>query len=132
MASALETVQGFYGALGEGNVETAFSFFSEDVEWRLVGSSNIPYFGTYHGIAGVQEFFSRHDEHEHIENLQPLEFLEGKNSVTVLGTETCRAKATNKTFDAEWAHIISVHEGKITRFLEYIDTAPMEAAYKQV
>lgn len=130
MSSALETVQGFYGALDTGDVETLFSCFSEDVEWRLVGSSNIPYFGTYHGIKGVQDFFARHDEHEQIEALHVLEFMEGTDSITVLGTESCRAKHTNKTFQAEWAHIISVSDGKITRFLEYIDTAPMEAAYK--
>lgn len=129
MSSALETAQGFYGALGEGDMEKMFSFFAENVEWRLVGSTNIPYFGTYQGIEGVQDFFTRHDEHEQIEDLQILEFLEGNDAVTVLGTESCRAKHTNKTFQAEWAHIISVRNGKITRFLEYIDTAPMEAAY---
>ncbi len=130
MNSALEVVQGFYSAFGEGDMEKAFSFFSEDVEWRLVGPSTIPYFGTYSGIDGVKEFFAILDEHEQIDEFQPIEFLEGANSVTVLGKESCSSKASGKSFQTEWAEIFWVSDGKITRFLEYIDTVPMDAAYK--
>jgi len=130
MKSAMEVVQGFYSAFDNGEIEKAFSFFSEDIEWRLVGPSTIPYFGTYSGIDEVKEFFATLAEHEQINEFQPLEFLEGVHTVTVLGKESCSSKASGKSFKTEWAHIFSVNEGKITRFLEYIDTVPMDAAYK--
>lgn len=129
MKSSLEAVRSFYVAIGEANMEKLFSLLSEDIEWRLVGPSTIPYFGTYSGIEEVKKFFAILDKSERVDGFHPLEFLEGANTVTVLGRESCCSKVSGKSFQTEWAHIFTVYDGKITRFVEYTDTAPIAAAY---
>jgi ketosteroid isomerase-like protein len=84
-SAALDVVQEFYSFFRDGNMAKVFALLSEDIVWRLVGPTTIPYFGTYCGIREVKRFFAILDEYEQIDEFRPVKFLEGVNSVTVLG-----------------------------------------------
>jgi uncharacterized protein len=128
--SGLELAQKVYECFGKGDLPGVLSCLADDVEWELIGPSTIPYFGTYRGREGVQAFFSKLLEVEEILQFVPEQFIDGRDAVAVLGRERCRSKATGKEFSARWVQIFDCVSGKVVRWREYIDTAPMVAAYQ--
>jgi ketosteroid isomerase-like protein len=50
----------------------------------------------------------------------------------VLGHERMRVKSTGPVFETDWAHVLTLCEGKVLRFHEYFDTAAMVAAFRGV
>ena len=80
---------------------------------------------------GVEEFFRRLLEHEEVLAFTPEEFIDGGDTVAVLGREHCRARATGRDFTVRWVHVFQGRGGRLVRFREYIDTAPMVEAYQK-
>ncbi len=49
--------------------------------------------------------------------------------MVVLGYDRGRVKATGHSFAEEWAHALTLREGKVTRFQAYNDTAAVVLAF---
>ena len=56
------------------------------------------------------------------EQYVPDEFIDGGETVVALGKYGGTYKATGKSFQANFAHIWKVQEGKAIRFIQYADT----------
>jgi len=57
------------------------------------------------------------------------EFIAQGDRVVTLGHCETRTKSTNKEYATNFVHIMTVKDGKITSFLELLDTAAAEKAY---
>ena len=123
----VEVVRRSYEAFGRGDMTTLLSFFDERIEWVSPGPPELATSGRRRGRQEVAEFFSAVDELFDIQRFEPREFIAQGDRVVVLGEETSRIKATGNVLDAEWAHVITVRNGKITAFQEYSDTAAIVA-----
>jgi ethanolamine utilization protein EutQ len=55
--------------------------------------------------------------------VRPLEYLGDGDRVVILGDESFKVKDTGATHRAEWAWVVDVHEGQITRILHHQDLA---------
>jgi len=128
--SNVEIVQKFYNSFNTDDYDLLYSIVDDDICFRLVGPKLIPYFDEYHGKVGIAEFVQRLSDSEALDYFEPLEFLLGKNHVTVLGHEKCVSKKTGKSFETQWAHVFILQNEKILKFIEYIDTYPMVRAYE--
>jgi ketosteroid isomerase-like protein len=51
--------------------------------------------------------------------------------VVVLGRYSYRIKATGKKFDTDFEQVMTIKDGKLTGFQEYMDTAAVNRAYLQ-
>ena len=51
------------------------------------------------------------------------------DKVATTGGYSGVVKATGKRFDCAVAHIFTIHDGKVSRFLDFMDTAHMADAY---
>lgn len=58
------------------------------------------------------------------------EFLDAGESVVVLGKYKGMTKDTNRKFEAPFAHVYTVKEGKIVAFRQYADTARIHQALR--
>lgn len=58
----------------------------------------------------------------------PPQFVAQGDKVLVLGVATGAIKATKKPFRDDWVFAITVHNGKVARIREYIDTQAMALA----
>ncbi len=58
----------------------------------------------------------------------PDEFIDGGDTVVVLGKYSGTYKATGKSFRANFAHVWKVREGKAVRFVQYVDTLIVQRA----
>lgn len=128
---SIEVVQRFYQMFGQQDLNGAFGLLHESVSWELIGPNSIPYFGNYKGPEGVRQFFDLLFKVEQVIEFMPEEFVDGGDTVCVVGREKCLAKATGRTFEAKWIHLFTCQDGKIIRWREYIDTAAITAAYTQ-
>ena len=52
----------------------------------------------------------------------PDEFIDGGDAVVALGKYSGTYKATGKSFQADFAHVWKLQDGKAIRFIQYIDT----------
>ncbi len=104
--------------------------FSDDISWELPEMENVPYAGKCNGIGSVVDIFKRLDDAE--ENLihEPTEFIAKEDKVIVFGNFKWRVKATGNEYSSDFVHVMTVKEGKINGFKEYMDTAVRSRAYK--
>jgi len=122
-------VQKTYELCKSGDIETLLGMYSDDISWETPKVENVPFGGKVSGRDKVTEFFTNLDEHEEFSVFETTEFIAQGDKVVVLGHSTARVKSTNKELTLEFAHIVTVADGKITGFYEFFDTAAAARAY---
>ena len=119
--SNLTKVQNVYEAFAKNDIFGVLGFLSSDVQWTE--AEGFPYGGTYHGPKAVLEgVFMRLGSEWNGFAAVPDEFIDGGDTIVVLGKYSGTYKATGKSFQAPFAHVWKVSEGKATRFVQYVDT----------
>lgn len=123
MATPISVVQEAYQAFGRGDIPAILALLADEVEWKIVGSSGIPYEGLRRNAAEVAKFFEQVAQTDEILLFEPREFIEAGEHVVVLGFERGTARAEGNTFESEWVHVFTVRNGKVTRWRGFYDTA---------
>jgi ketosteroid isomerase-like protein len=119
--SNLNEVQGAYEAFAEGNVPAVLGILSPDIAWTE--AEGFPYGGTYIGPNAVLEgVFMRLGAEWDGFTVVPAEFIDGGDTVVALGRYSGTYKATGKSFQADFAHVWKMQDGKVVRFVQYVDT----------
>lgn len=126
----LDDVRGVYDAFAKGDVPAVLGFLNSDIEWTE--AEGFPYGGTYIGPDAVLEgvFMRLGTEWEGFAAV-PDEFIDAGETVVVLGKYSGTYKATGKSFQANFAHVWKVREGKAIRFLQYTDTHLVHMALQE-
>lgn len=120
-----------YGHFKSGNIAALLDSYSDNIEWTTPTVEGAPFSGTCHGREEVGEFFTKLDEAEEFTNFEPAEFIAQGDRVVVLGKSASTIKSTGRNYETDWVHIFTVKDGKITNFLEFLDTAGAERAYQK-
>ena len=123
MISNTELVQNMYAAFGRGDVPALLANMTDDIEWTMNGTLDLPYMGTFRGKAAVAQWFGHVAQADDIQVFEPREFFAGADHVTVLGWERTRALPGGGVFEAHWMHLMTMREGKLARFVGLYDTA---------
>lgn len=117
----LDRVKAIYEAFAKGDIPSVLGVLSTDIEWTE--AEGFPYGGTYRGPKAVLEgVFMRLGTEWIGFAAVPAEFVDGGDAVVALGKYSGTYKATNKSFQAEFAHVWKFREGKAVRFVQYVDT----------
>ena len=123
----LDSVRSVYDAFAKGDIPSVLGFLSPDIEWTE--AEGFPYGGTYTGpdavLAGV---FTRLGTEWEGFAAAPEEFVDGGDTVVVLGQYGGKYKATGKSLRADFAHVWKVREGKAVSFKQYVDTLLVQRA----
>lgn len=117
----VQIVKDAYAAFGRGDIQGLLALLAEDVEWISPGGA-LPPAGTYRGRAAVAGFFQKLSEVLEFSSFEPREFVAEGDRVLVVGFDSWRAKATNRTFEGHWVMAFTVRNGKVTNVREYVDT----------
>jgi uncharacterized protein len=122
-------VQDFYAAFERGDMAAVMAALATDVEWGGNGRpTDYPLFGMRKGHAAVQKFFQELAELEDIKEFTPREFLASGDKVVVLGNYGGTIRKSGRSFSTDWAHVFTTHDGKIARFVDFLDTAQFVAS----
>ena len=129
-----QVVRAFYAAVSGGDAAGVIALLSDDIVWSIPGPKAVPYAGTYHGKAGVEEFFEILHRYEDLQSFKANELIVDRERgvVCVLGCEIGVAIETGKAFSANWAEVFWIKDGLIAAFEEHIDTHALAAAYSHL
>lgn len=95
-------------------------------EW--VCPDGVRFGGTYHGLEEVGGFFERVTTDVDDLHLDVDRFVDGGETVVVLGNSRGTARETGERIHIPFAQVLDMEDGHSTRFQEYADTAQMEQA----
>jgi ketosteroid isomerase-like protein len=119
-----------YGAFARGAIDVVLEQLDRDVVWELVGPSELPYFGRYEGIPEVRRFFDLLGTHCLVERFEVTGIVETESGAVAEGFERGRFAGHPDAYDMRWCHVMTMSGGRITTFTDYLDTAPMLAAWR--
>jgi ketosteroid isomerase-like protein len=130
-AANVTLVQGLYAAFGRGDIAAIVAAMAPEVSWEVVGRpQDYPILGARKGQQAVGEFFRLVNEQQEGKDFTPREFYAAGEMVFVLGHYAWKLRKTGKPVDAEWVHIFTIKNGKVTAFREFTDTAQFAQAYR--
>lgn len=119
--SNLNLVKNVYEAFAKGDVMSVLGFLTPTSEWTE--AEGFPYAGTYVGPKAVLEgVFMRLGSEWNGFAAVPDEFVDGGDTVVAIGKYSGTYKATGKSFQAKFAHVWKVQDGKATSFVQHVDT----------
>ena len=129
MGTNSDIIRGLYAAFANGDVPGVVGALAGDIRWTE--AEGFPYGGTYVGPgAVVDNVFARLGSEWDGFTAIPHSFVAEGETVVALGDYGGTYKATGKSFTAPFAHVWTVHDGKIVRFQQYTDTALVQAALR--
>lgn len=128
--SNLDGVKNAYDAFAKGDVPAVLDFLSANIEWTE--AEGFLYGGTYNGPNAVLEgvFMKLGAEWDGFAAV-PDEFIDAGDTVVALGLYSGTYKATGKSFQAKFAHVWKLREGKAFKFQQYTDTLLVHKAVQQ-
>lgn len=126
----LDVVQSFYRSLAHGDAPAALAALDPHVEWTE--AEGFPCAGTYRGPDDVLNgVLARLGTEWTGFEATPDEFVDGGDTVVALGTYRGTCKDTGKSFQAPFAHLWRIRNGKAVRFVQYTDTALVQEALRR-
>ena len=125
MTTPTETVRTFYAALAAGDAPRALGLMADDIEWNTMWHYKVDGLGPQKVAEGLlQPLMAEWASF----NLVATEFLADGETVVSLGRFTGVHGETGKAADAAYAHVWTIHDGRIQRFRQYIDTLAVAEA----
>ena len=123
----LETIQNAYAAFAKGDVPSVLQLMDADIEWTE--AEGFPYGGTYHGQqAIVENVFMKLATEWNGYCVEPEEFLNAGDRIVALGNYSGTYKATGKSMKVPFAHVWTLRDGKLVKFVQYTDTLKVSEA----
>ena len=130
MNTSIDTVRGFYDALGRGDVPGVLALLQSKLEWTE--AERFPYYsGTWRSPEEILDKL-----------LIPLardwngfsakahDFIAEGDRVVSLGVYSGTFKSTGRSMTAPFAHVWTVRDGRIAKFEMHTDTAKVLEALK--
>ena len=119
----LAIVRGLYEAWSHGDVEAFLATLAPDVEWRF--ADNFIY-GDVNPLIGRDRLRQGSlkrlkTEWQDFDGV-PDEILDAGDTVVGLGHYVGTHKATGRKLKAQFAHVFTLDDGKVTRWRQYVDT----------
>lgn len=125
----IKVTEDVFERFGAGDVDGILKHLASNVWIQFYGPNSIPYAGEYHGLREARSFFETVLTSVTIHVFEPEQFLCDQNLVTVTGHLHLTANATGVDFKSDFAHIITVEEGRWRRFRDFMDTAAAASAF---
>ena len=125
-----KVVQDAYAAFARGDMQALLGCFADDIVWNAVYGTgpHVPTSGERRGKAAVAEFFKQVAANVNFSAFEPKEFVAEGDKVVALGHYTATTPV-GKSFDADFAMVFTLRNGKVVRFQEFSDSAGINAAY---
>jgi ketosteroid isomerase-like protein len=123
-------IENAYNSFKTGDLKSLLANFAEDIHWELPKIEGLPISGIRNGREQVQEFFTTLAKLQEPLQFEPREFIAERDKVVSIGFYRWRVKETDKIFESAFAHVFTIRDGKVVRFLEFTDSAASAAAYK--
>lgn len=123
-------VQAMYAEFARRDTSAILARLARDVVWAEPDNPLNPAAGTRHGHAGFLEWARVGSESEEILSLDVRQIMAETDTVIVIGHTQCKVRITGKTYDTDFVHLITLHNGQVSRFQEFFDTYAAAEAFR--
>ena len=120
-------VKGFYEAAARGEMNVLFGALSPKIEWREAENSAFARGNPYVGPDAVGKLLGSINEAIDGLAIVPMNVIDGGDTVVIEGRYKGKIRKTGKPFDAQFAHVWQLRDGKVARFQQYTDTTQWHA-----
>lgn len=127
-------VQQAYAAFGRGDIPALLGFLDEKVDWQPVygAGRHVTTGGRRRGRAEVGKFFEQVAQSYQFSVFEPREFIAQGDKVAVLGHYTATVNGTGGKVDSDWVMVFTFQDSRITKFVEFSDSASIDRAWMPV
>lgn len=132
MPNNRKIVQTMMAAYEKADIQTVLGMMSPDVVWFTPGDpATIPFSGTHNGRQGVGAYFALQAQIMKFTAFKPLGQMGAWNASpqVVLINETVLVNATQKTYEMDFALVISLSKGIVTHVEVLMDTQAVARAF---
>jgi ketosteroid isomerase-like protein len=130
-AHNIEATKAIYAAVPAGDLDTALQYMDPDVRITYYGTETIPYAGDYHGITEAISFFATVGQHIQIVEMEPWRYIAQGDDLAVWGRQRFRRLATGYEWQSEFAHIITLRDGRWLYFRDFMNSALTQEAFSR-
>jgi ketosteroid isomerase-like protein len=133
-AENVQLIKNAYAAFQKGDIAALLNSCDENVESLGITATGgvLPQAGVRHGRIAVAEFFEHVAETTGFTAFKPREFVAQRDTVVAVGDYVARMTSGGQWKSSTWVMLFTVRHGKVVRFREYSDGAPIVRAYKSV
>ncbi len=129
MSENITVTQGAYERFGAGDIPGMLEFLSPEVAIEFYGPQVIPYAGTWRGHDGVGRWLETIFASVEVRRFEPQEMLADADKVVTTGVLELVARPTGRVFTSDFVHVITLADGKWTRFRDWMNTAVAAEAF---
>lgn len=124
-----ELVSSLYRSFCAGAIESVMESLAPDVRWRT--PATLPWSdGTYHGRSDVGRYFQSFGEALDAADFRIERMMADGDDVVVLGHECATVRRTGQRFEARFAHIFHIRDGRVAAMEGIVDTATIGSAFE--
>ncbi len=122
-----QIIENAYQSFASGDIPGLLGTFDENIEWTE--AEGFPYGGTYTGANSILEnvFMKLGTEWENFAAV-PDEILDAGDNIVALGNYSGKYNASGKSMSVPFAHVWTLRDGKIVKFVQYTDTLKVSEA----
>ena len=125
-----DVIEALYAAMRAGDTDAVIGLLTDDVIMIVPGPPGVGGAGEWRGHDGARECFRRLGEGHVTERLEFLERIADGPFVVSRLHVAAVARATGRRFESDIVHLFTVTDGKVSRLLDFFDTAAIVAAYR--
>ncbi len=132
MSTPIDIVRAFYASLGRGDVPGLLALMAPEIEWTE--AERFPYHaGTWRTPQAVVDgLLVPIGRDWSAFSATPTEYVSDGERVVALGHYAGTYRTTGRSFTAAFAHLWTVRQGRIIRFVQYTDTTKVLEATGRV
>ena len=128
-AANIAATKAIYAAVPAGDLQTALDLLDPEVRITYYGTDDIPYAGDYRGIEGAMTFLARVGQAVEIVAMEPWKFIAQGDDLAAWGQQRFRRRATGREWESEFAHIITLRDGRWLYFRDFANSALAATAF---
>lgn len=120
-------IKALYAGFATGDMPAILADMAPDIEWTE--AKGYPYAGTFRGPQAIVDgVFTRLATEWDGYRAIPDRYVSAGEDVIALGHYSGTYKATGKAFRAPFVHAWTLRNGRIVRFVQYVDTVVVQRA----
>ena len=119
----IATTKAIYEAVPKADAAAVFANIDPEIHVIYYGDGSIPFAGEYKGQDGIIDFLTRVDGAVAVEKMEPKLFIAEGDNLAVWGHLWFRTKKSGRQFDSDFAHIITLRDGKWLFFRDFANSA---------
>ncbi|CAM3110210.1 polyketide cyclase [Mycobacterium intermedium] len=125
----IEATRAIYAAVPAGDVDTVLKHLDPEVRITYYGTEQIPYAGDYRGVEQALTFLATVGQTVEVLEMEPWKFIAQGDDLATWGRQRFRRLATGHEWESEFAHIISLRDGRWLYFRDFANSALALAAF---